>query len=110
MQSEKMCVVLLFGGMSSEHEVSCVSVGNFVRNIDRSKYEVLTVGITIILGAIISMAIEDTGAAKVIANFFIKLFRGKRMELAPALTAFIMSIPVLQGLFTFPRNRPRWQN
>lgn len=40
------------------------------------------------------MAIEDTGAAKVIANFFIKLFRGKRMELAPALTAFIMSIPV----------------
>ena len=53
-----------------------------------------SVGITIVLGAIISMAIEDTGAAKVIANFFIKLFRGKRMELAPALTAFIMSIPV----------------
>ena len=46
MQSEKMCVALLFGGMSSEHEVSCVSVGNFVNNIDRSKYEVLTVGIT----------------------------------------------------------------
>ena len=45
MQSaNKMCVALLFGGMSSEHEVSCVSVGNFVRNIDRSKYEVLTVG------------------------------------------------------------------
>ena len=52
------------------------------------------VGVTIILGAIISMAIEDTGAAKSIANFFIKLFRGKNMELAPALTAFIMSIPV----------------
>ena len=48
-----------------------------------------SVGITIILGAIISMAIEDTGAAKVIANFFIKLFRGKRMELAPSLTAFV---------------------
>ena len=47
MQSENtMCVVLLFGGMSSEHEVSRVSVGNFVNNIDRSKYEVLTVGIT----------------------------------------------------------------
>lgn len=30
-----------------------------------------SVGITIILGAIISMAIEDTGAAKSIANFFI---------------------------------------
>ena len=53
-----------------------------------------SIGITIILGAVISMAIEDTGAAKSIANFFIKLFRGKNMELAPSLTAFIMSIPV----------------
>lgn len=52
------------------------------------------VGVTIILGAMISMSIEDTGAAKSIANFFIKLFRGKNMELAPSLTAFIMSIPV----------------
>lgn len=52
------------------------------------------VGITIILGAVISMGIEDTGAAKSIANFFIKVFRGKNMELAPSLTAFIMSIPV----------------
>ena len=42
----KMSVVVLFGGMSSEHEVSRVSVGNFVNNIDREKYEVLTVGIT----------------------------------------------------------------
>ena len=46
MQSEKMCVVLLFGGMSSEHEVSCVSAGTFVDNLDPSRYEVLTVGIT----------------------------------------------------------------
>lgn len=53
-----------------------------------------SIGITIMLGAMISMVIEDTGAAKSIANFFIRLFRGKRMELAPSLTAFIMSIPV----------------
>ena len=42
----KMCVVVLFGGMSREHEVSRVSVGNFVNNIDREKYETLAVGIT----------------------------------------------------------------
>ena len=59
-----------------------------------------SVGITIILGAIISMAIEDTGAAKVIANFFIKLFRGKNLELAPALTAYIVSIPVFGDITT----------
>lgn len=46
-QNDKpMCVVVLFGGMSSEHEVSRVSAGTFVRNLDRTKYEVLTVGIT----------------------------------------------------------------
>ena len=53
-----------------------------------------SIGITIIIGSIIAMGIEDTGAAKSIANFFIRLFRGRRMELAPSLTAFIMSIPV----------------
>ena len=47
MQSEdKLCVVVLFGGMSSEHEVSRVSAGTFVDNLDRARYEVLTVGIT----------------------------------------------------------------
>lgn len=41
-----LCVVVLFGGMSSEHEISRVSAGTFVTHLDRSKYEVLTVGIT----------------------------------------------------------------
>ncbi|MBZ4665634.1 gluconate transporter [Mahella sp.] len=52
------------------------------------------VGIPIILGAILAMGIHDTAAAKSIANFFIKLFKGKNLELAPALTAYIVSIPV----------------
>ena len=47
MQSEnKQCVVVLFGGLSSEHEVSCVSASTIVANLDRARYEVLTVGIT----------------------------------------------------------------
>lgn len=41
-----MCAALLFGGMSSEHEISCVSAVTFVENMDRSKYELLTIGIT----------------------------------------------------------------
>ncbi|WP_367568091.1 GntP family permease [Lacrimispora sp.] len=52
------------------------------------------IGIMIIFGAILASGISDTGAASSIVNFFIKLFRGKRLELAPALTGFIMSIPV----------------
>lgn len=52
------------------------------------------IGVTIILGSILAMGIQDTGAATSISNFFTRLFRGKCLELAPALTAFIVSIPV----------------
>ena len=42
----KKTVALLFGGVSSEHEVSCMSVSSVWENIDREKYEVLLIGIT----------------------------------------------------------------
>ena len=53
-----------------------------------------SIGIPIILGAILAMGIQDTGAAVSIANFFIKRFGGKNLELAPGLTAYVVSIPV----------------
>ena len=59
-----------------------------------------SMGIPIMLGAILAMGVQDTGAAKAIANFFIKLFRGKNLELAPALTAYIVSIPVFGDITT----------
>jgi D-alanine-D-alanine ligase len=42
----KKNILLLFGGQSSEHEVSLKSATTIYRNIDRSKYEVYPVGIT----------------------------------------------------------------
>ena len=42
----KMNLVALFGGQSSEHVVSCMSVQNVVANIDTEKYNVILVGIT----------------------------------------------------------------
>ena len=53
-----------------------------------------SIGMTIIFGAIIACAVRDSGAAKSMVNFFIKLFRGKNLELSTGLAAFIMSIPV----------------
>jgi len=41
-----MNLVALFGGQSSEHVVSCMSVQNVVANIDKEKYNVILVGIT----------------------------------------------------------------
>jgi len=58
------------------------------------------VGIPIMLGAVLAMGIRDTGAAKSIANYFIRLFKGKNLELAPALTAYIVSIPVFGDITT----------
>lgn len=41
-----MKLLVLFGGLSSEHEVSCVSASSIVQNADKQKYELITVGIT----------------------------------------------------------------
>lgn len=38
-------LLVVFGGQSSEHEISCISAGNVLENIDRNKYDVTRVGI-----------------------------------------------------------------
>ena len=38
-------ILVLFGGVSTEHEVSCMSAASVIENIDREKFEVLSVGI-----------------------------------------------------------------
>lgn len=45
MMSKKTAVVL-FGGQSSEHVVSCMSVVNVINHIDKEKYDLLLIGIT----------------------------------------------------------------
>lgn len=42
----KQTVLCLFGGKSSEYEVSLISAHSILSNIDREKYNVITVGIT----------------------------------------------------------------
>lgn len=43
---DKKTAVVLFGGQSSEHEVSCMSAVNVIEHINQHKYEVLLIGIT----------------------------------------------------------------
>lgn len=38
-------MLLLFGGRSSEHSISCISAGNVLRAIDRDRFDVVPVGI-----------------------------------------------------------------
>lgn len=39
-------IAIIFGGRSSEHEISCLSAGGVLSAIDREKYEVVLIGIT----------------------------------------------------------------
>lgn len=42
----KKTVAVVFGGQSSEHEVSCVSATTIIKNINTDKYEIKMIGIT----------------------------------------------------------------
>ncbi|MBR2731305.1 MAG: D-alanine--D-alanine ligase [Clostridia bacterium] len=42
----KTTVLVLFGGVSGEHDVSLVSAASVMRNMDQNKYEILPMGIT----------------------------------------------------------------
>lgn len=42
----KLRVALVFGGRSSEHEISCVTAGGVMGAIDRDKFELVPIGIT----------------------------------------------------------------
>jgi len=53
-----------------------------------------SIGCTIIFGSIIACGIRDSDSMKSMVNFFIKLFKGKALELTTAMASFIMSIPV----------------
>ena len=44
--SSRPRVVVLFGGRSSEHAISCVTAGSVLAAVDRDRYDVLPVGIT----------------------------------------------------------------
>ena len=51
-------VVLLFGGASSEHSISCATASGVLSAIDRTKYEVIPVGIT--REGIFVLAVDDS--------------------------------------------------
>ncbi|MDO4266131.1 MAG: D-alanine--D-alanine ligase family protein [Eubacteriales bacterium] len=46
MNSEKKTIAVIFGGRSTEHEVSCKSAYNVIAQIDHEKWDVIAIGIT----------------------------------------------------------------
>lgn len=46
MSQSKLNVCVVFGGQSSEHEVSCISAASVIENLDKTKYDITALGIT----------------------------------------------------------------
>ncbi len=42
----KIKVAVIFGGVSSEHEISLISATNIIQNLDKEKYSIMPIGIT----------------------------------------------------------------
>jgi D-alanine-D-alanine ligase len=47
MTDRRRRVAVVFGGRSSEHEISCVSAGSVLTHLDRTRFEVIPVGISV---------------------------------------------------------------
>lgn len=43
---DKLTIAVVFGGQSSEHDISCMSVQNVIADLDQTKYDLVLVGIT----------------------------------------------------------------
>lgn len=43
---DKKTIAVLFGGVSSEHDISCISARSIIKNLNYDKYNVVLVGIT----------------------------------------------------------------
>ena len=105
--NHKKNLVVLFGGQSSEHVVSCMSVLNVAANIDRELYNVYLVGITeegrwLFVDS--EKEIEDESWRKKEVSAFLSpdatekclfILRDGRMEKLPVDVVF----PVLHGLY-----------
>lgn len=83
--TERIRLVVLFGGRSAEHEVSCTTAVNVLQALDPARYDVVPVGVTHDGGWVLA---EE--AAKLLAS-------GGPAALPPALTA---EGPVLEPLAT----------
>ncbi len=83
MTVKKLRVGVLFGGRSGEHEVSLLSAASVMQAIDRSKYEVVPIGITKQ-----GLWLTDTHAEQLIKGEFTTAPRNKNLRAGdPAATS-----------------------
>ncbi len=93
----KLKIVVIFGGMASEHEVSCKSAYNVIKNINKEKYDVSLIGIT--KQGIWYRYFGDVERLKnnTWTNDFDNLFEMR--DLLKELNVFDVALPILHGKY-----------
>ena len=104
---EKINLAVLFGGQSSEHEISCLSVQTVAGNVDLEKYQLLLIGITKegrwVKADSLEQVRDGSWRESPVRVLFspdasqkgVFLLEGERMSFQPVDVAF----PVLHGLY-----------
>lgn len=96
--AEKTRVAVIFGGRSSEHEISCISAGSVLRAIDRSRYDVVPIGITH-TGSWVLEA-DDSDRLQVRNGVFPQVDESRPLAVFPDVLADVdVAFPVLHGPF-----------
>ena len=101
---KKMKVGIIFGGQSGEHEVSLMSSTSVIKVMDKTKYDIIPIGITKegkITSVTIVKKVEQTAAyaAEVNSDYLDKTYPGEKaeedIEVAPVSGATLTSKAVM---------------
>ncbi|MEJ2858263.1 MULTISPECIES: D-alanine--D-alanine ligase family protein [unclassified Saccharothrix] len=102
--TRKTKVAVVFGGRSSEHMVSCLSAGSILPHLDRSRFEVVPVGITQedgrwVIGADDTKALEVRDRQLPSVNSLVPVSGGELVPVSPdeVLSDVDVVFPVLHG-------------
>lgn len=89
---------MIFGGRSSEHEISCLSAGSVLRALDRNRYEVVPIGITKAGDWVLET--DDADRLQVHDGVFPQVDATRPLAVFPEVLANVdVAFPVLHGPF-----------
>ena len=96
--SKRTRVAVIFGGRSSEHEISCISAGSVLRAIDRERYDIVPIGIT--KNGDWVLEADDADRLQIRDGVFPQVDSNKPAAVFPDVLADVdVAFPVLHGPF-----------
>jgi D-alanine-D-alanine ligase len=95
--SRRVRVAVIYGGRSSEHEISCVSAGSILRNLDPERFEAVAIGITLDGTWVLTHADPETLTIRGGDLPSVTAASGEELVVEDALASVDVVFPVLHG-------------